>query len=45
MNISDMNQNGVKIDGAPSLDELRRTPGFPYSVTRDNPLSFIECVE
>ncbi len=42
-----MNQNkcGVKIDGAPSLEELNKSPGFPGGIKREKPLAFIECVE
>ena len=37
--------NGVKIDGVPSIKELNTSPGYPSSVVRENPLAYIECVE
>ena len=37
---------GVKIDGTPSLEELRRTPGYPSEERiRKGPVAIIECVE
>jgi len=37
---------GVKISGAPNLDELKATPGFPGELFYSKgPLAFIECVE
>ena len=37
--------NGVKIDGVPSIEELNASPGYPSNVEREKPLAFIECVE
>jgi len=37
---------GVKIDGTPSLQELKGTPGFPSEERiRKGPVAVIECVE
>lgn len=37
---------GLKIDGAPSLDELRKSPGYVLpEEDRKKPLAVIECVE
>ncbi|MDI6707382.1 MAG: 4Fe-4S binding protein [Bacillota bacterium] len=37
---------GLKIDGAPSIDELRGTPGYPgIERARKGSIAFIECIE
>jgi Fe-S-cluster-containing hydrogenase component 2 len=38
--------NGLKTIGTPSLEELKRTPGFPDEETmKRGPIAVIECVE